>query len=153
MTEAGPTDRVPPFRFSVRTRVEFSDTDAVGVVYYGRYPPYFDLALGEYRRHLGLPLLGEPGHFYLIRAFHAEYHDSARFDDRIEVFVRCARLGRSSHAAELRVEGVDGDDPRHLADGRLTIVGVDRMGGRPTPMPDAWRERVIAFEGDALEVA
>ena len=105
VTEAGPTDRVPPFRFSVRTRVEFSDTDAVGVVYYGRYPPYFDLALGEYRRHLGLPLLGEPGHLYLIRAFHAEYHDSARFDDRIEVFVRYARLGRSSHAAELRVEG------------------------------------------------
>ena len=31
----------------------FSDTDAQGVVYYGRYLPYFDLARTEYHRHLG----------------------------------------------------------------------------------------------------
>ena len=35
------------YAFSVRTRVAFSDTDAQGVVYYGRYNPYFDLASGE----------------------------------------------------------------------------------------------------------
>ena len=34
----------PPFRFSAQTRVGFSDTDAQGIVYYGRYLPYFDLA-------------------------------------------------------------------------------------------------------------
>jgi acyl-CoA thioester hydrolase len=151
VTGSGPTGRVPPFRFSVRTRVEFSDTDAVGVVYYGRYLAYFDLALGEYRRHLGIPLLGEPGHLYLIRSVHADYHASARFDDPIEVFVRFVRLGRSSHTAELRVEGVGGAEPRHLADGRITIVGVEHYGGPPTPMPDEQRRRVMAFEGDALE--
>ena len=32
----------------------FSDTDAQGIVYYGRYLPYFDLARVEYHRHLGL---------------------------------------------------------------------------------------------------
>jgi acyl-CoA thioester hydrolase len=150
VTGAAPTDRVPPFRFSVRTRAAFSDTDTVGVVYYGRYPVYFDLALAEYRRHVGLPLLGEPGHLYLIRAVEAEYHASARFDDPLEIFVRLARLGRSSHTAEFRVEGAEAE---HLADGRLTIVGVDGYGGRPTAMPGAWRKRAIAFEGDALEVA
>jgi acyl-CoA thioesterase FadM len=40
----------PPFRFSARTRVGFSDTDAQSVVYYGRYNPYFDLARVEYLR-------------------------------------------------------------------------------------------------------
>ena len=34
-------------------RVGFSETDAQGVVYYGRYMPYFDLARTEYHRHLG----------------------------------------------------------------------------------------------------
>ena len=43
-----------PFKFSARTRVGFSDTDAQGVVYYGRYNPYFDLARVEYHRKLGL---------------------------------------------------------------------------------------------------
>ena len=38
------TDRVPPYKYSALTRVWFSDTDAQGVVYYGRYLPYFDHA-------------------------------------------------------------------------------------------------------------
>ena len=42
------------YAFSTRTRVGFSDTDAQGIVYYGRYNPYFDLARVEYLRSLGL---------------------------------------------------------------------------------------------------
>ena len=49
-----PDRRRPPFRFSAHVRVWFSDTDAQGVVYYGRYLPYFDYARLEYHRHLGL---------------------------------------------------------------------------------------------------
>ena len=48
------TDRRPPFKYSALARVWFSDTDAQGVVYYGRYLPYFDHARVEYHRHLGL---------------------------------------------------------------------------------------------------
>ncbi|HVS84526.1 MAG TPA: thioesterase family protein, partial [Gaiellaceae bacterium] len=42
------------YAFSARTRVGFSDTDAQGIVYYGRYNPYFDLARTEWLRELGL---------------------------------------------------------------------------------------------------
>ena len=38
------TDRRPPFKYSALARVWFSDTDAQGIVYYGRYLPYFDHA-------------------------------------------------------------------------------------------------------------
>ena len=38
------TDRRPPFKYSAIARVWFSDTDAQGIVYYGRYLPYFDHA-------------------------------------------------------------------------------------------------------------
>jgi acyl-CoA thioesterase FadM len=41
------SDRRPPFRYAAYTRVGFSETDAQGVVYYGRYMPYFDLARTE----------------------------------------------------------------------------------------------------------
>ena len=51
------TDRKPPFKYAAFTRVGFSDTDAQGIVYYGRYLPYFDQARVEYHRHLDL--LGE----------------------------------------------------------------------------------------------
>ena len=49
-----PSTRKPPFKLSARTRVGFSDTDAQGIVYYGRYNPYFDLARVEYLRRLEL---------------------------------------------------------------------------------------------------
>jgi YbgC/YbaW family acyl-CoA thioester hydrolase len=57
----------PPFRFSARTRVGFSDTDAQGIVYYGRYNPYFDLARVEYLRYLDL-LLRVAGGDFVMRA-------------------------------------------------------------------------------------
>ena len=42
------------YAFAARTRVGFSDTDAQGIVYYGRYNPFFDLARVEYLRSLAL---------------------------------------------------------------------------------------------------
>ena len=88
------TDRRPPFKYSALTRVWFSDTDAQGVVYYGRYLPYFDHARTEYHRHLGLLTTTETE--FVMRASSVEYHAPARFDDLIEAFVRVSRIGRTS---------------------------------------------------------
>src|SRR5215813_11456905 len=87
------TDRKPPYRYAAYTRVGFSDTDAQGVVYYGRYLPYFDLARTEYHRHLGhLDIRGA----FAMRAAAVEYHAPARFDVLLEVFVRVERIGTTS---------------------------------------------------------
>ena len=137
------------FRFSLRTRVDFSDTDVTGVVYYGRYPVLFDRAIVAYRRHLGIDLLGPPGHHYLIRAVAVQYHGSLRFDDEIDVHVRIARIGRTSHSYDLRVDRREGDVRVICADGQITIVGVDGYGeaARPSPVPPELRQRITAFEG------
>src|SRR5216683_4827808 len=93
------TDRLPPFKYSALTRVGFSDTDAQGIVYYGRYLPYFDLARTEYLRHLGL--LGRVGDGeFVMRAQTIEYFAPARFDDTIEIFCRQLRIGRTSSTFE-----------------------------------------------------
>src|SRR5215467_13439227 len=62
----------PPFKMSARTRVGFSDTDAQGIVYYGRYNPYFDFARVEYLRALGLLQRRGDGDF-VMRANTVEY--------------------------------------------------------------------------------
>ena len=80
----------------MRTRVAFSDTDAQGIVYYGRYNPYFDLARVEYLRRLDLLRRGEEGTEFVMRANVVEYFAPAVFDDEIEVFCRVARIGRTS---------------------------------------------------------
>jgi YbgC/YbaW family acyl-CoA thioester hydrolase len=97
-----PTDRMPPFKFSAFTRVGFSDTDAQGIVYYGRYLPYFDVARVEYLRHLGLLRyeVGTGEHEFVMRASSVDYHAPARFDDLLEIFVRLSRIGRTSATFE-----------------------------------------------------
>ena len=93
--DAGPSDRVPPFRFSARSRVDVAETDLGAVVYYARYPHHIDRGVLAYRRHLGVPLLGPPGHLFVVRSLAVDYHASARFDEELEVFVRVAEMGRS----------------------------------------------------------
>ena len=75
------TDRKPPFKYAAFTRVGFSDTDAQGIVYYGRYLPYFDQARVEYHRHLDLlgEAMGEEQ--FVMRASSVEYFAPAQFDD------------------------------------------------------------------------
>jgi len=85
----------PPFKFSARTRVGFSDTDAQGIVYYGRYNPYFDLARVEYLRSIG-QLHREAEGDFVMRANDVEYFAPARFDDELEIYARVSRIGRTS---------------------------------------------------------
>src|SRR5919204_2384931 len=101
------TDRKPPFKYAALTRVGFSETDAQGVVYYGRYMPYFDLARTEYHRHLGRVTLG--GVDFAMRATTVEYLAGARFDDLLEIFVRVARVGTTSITYEHAAYRVDDD--------------------------------------------
>jgi acyl-CoA thioester hydrolase len=140
-----------PFKFSTTTRVEFADTDAAGVLYYGRYPRYLDHAVMAYRRNLGLDLLGPPGHVYVIRTLTISYHAPAVFDDPLELFVRVARVGRTSHTLQVCIEKL-GDQPALVADGQLVQVGLQRYGGPPSEMPADLRERLRAFEGEDLEL-
>jgi acyl-CoA thioester hydrolase len=139
----------PPFKFSARTRVGFSDTDAQGIVYYGRYNPYFDVARVEYLRSLGLlQSRGEAGSF-VMRANDVEYFAPAVFDDEIEVFVRVSRIGRTSVTFEFAAYRVP--DDVLMVSAHQTLVYVDVAERRAQPVPDAFREPVLAFEGDDVD--
>ena len=139
----------PPFKFAARTRVGFSDTDAQGIVYYGRYLPYFDLARVEYLRELDLlrPDALE-GDEFVMRACGIEYLAPAVFDDEIDVYIRLSRLGRTSATFECAAYRVPGD--LLMVTAAQTLVLVDLEQRRAVPIPDAYRAPVRAFEGEDL---
>ena len=136
------TDRMPPFRYAAYTRVGFSETDAQGVVYYGRYMPYFDLARTEYHRHLGRVHLGDVD--FAMRAVTVEYVAGARFDDLLEVFVRVERIGTTSVTYDCAAYRAD--DDVLMATAKQTLVLIELTDRRPVPVPDSFREQVAAFE-------
>ena len=136
------------FKFSARTRVGFSDTDAQGIVYYGRYNPYFDLARVEHHRALGL-LHRDAGGEFVMRANDVEYFAPARFDDELEVYVRVARLGHTSVTFEFAAHRIP--EGTLMVTAHQTLVYIDRASRKAGRVPDAYRSAIVDFEGGDLE--
>jgi len=132
------TDR-DRFRFSATVRVGFSDTDAQGIVYYGRYNPYFDLARVEYLRSLGLLRYEGEGEF-VMRANDVEYFAPARFDDELEIHVRVGRIGRTSITYEFAAHKLP--EETLMVTAHQTLVYVDLAARAALPIPDGYKARL-----------
>ena len=143
-----PTDRKRPFKYSALTRVGFSDTDAQGIVYYGRYLPYFDSARVEYHRHLGMLETARGEQEFVMRANTIEYLAPARFDDLVEVFIRVSRVGRTSVTYDFAAYRVEDDLLMVTANQTLVLVDLDER--RPYAIPEHYAGQIAAFEGDDL---
>ena len=145
------TDRKQPFKYAAFMRVGFSDTDAQGIVYYGRYLPYFDLARVEYHRHLDLLEKAFREEQFVMRASSVEYLAPARFDDLIEVFIRMRQIGRTSATYECAAYRVEEDVLMVTA--TQTLVFIDLEERRALPIPAWYRDAIRGFEGADSEIA
>lgn len=128
------------FTFFHPMRVRWADADAQGVVFYPEYFVYFDVAMTEYMRRMGLDGAGME-EFVTVHA-EADYRGSARWDDEIEVGVRCMRLGRSSMTLAFGV--FRGEDV--LTEGQNTYVHIDPGAQAPEPLPEELVETILDFE-------
>lgn len=68
-------------------RVRYSDTDKMGVVYYGNYMRLFEIGRTELLRSAGLPYaeLEADGYLMPVLEAHAEYLSPARYDDVVTI--------------------------------------------------------------------
>ena len=137
-----------PFKFSARTRVGFSDTDAQGIVYYGRYNPYFDLARVEYLRALG-QLKRETSGEFVMRANDVDYFAPAMFDDELEIHARVSRIGRTSVTFEFAANRLP--DETLMVTAHQTLVYVHLAERKALAVPDDYRAAVVEFEGDHVD--
>jgi acyl-CoA thioester hydrolase len=138
------------FRFAHRLRVRWAEVDMQKIVFNGHYLLYFDVAVMEYWRALGVNypdgLIARFGCDSVAVKSVVEYHASARFDQELDVCVRCARLGNSSSLYLLEIHRGD----EHLISGELHYVNVDASTHKSIRLPDPLRELMRAYEGDKL---
>jgi acyl-CoA thioester hydrolase len=133
------------FAFFHPLRVRWSEVDMQAIVFNGHYLNYFDVAFTEYWRNTGLPNViqqARDGCELFARKATIEYLAPARFDDELEIGVRCAGFGRSSMRFVLEIHVRD----QHLISGELTYVYANTEQRKPTPIPDAWRATIMAVE-------
>ncbi len=133
------------FSFFHTLRVRWSEVDMQAIVFNGHYLNYFDVAFTEYWRATALPgVLAQSaaGLELFARKAGIEYHAPARFDDVLEIGVRCAELGRSSLRFVLEIYRAEA----LLISGEMVYVHADSRVRKSEPVPATWRSRLAEFE-------
>jgi YbgC/YbaW family acyl-CoA thioester hydrolase len=133
------------FRFFHRLRVRWAEVDMQKIVFNAHYLMYFDTAITDYWRVLGLPYQETmhqlDGDLYVVKAT-VEFHASARADDQIEVAMKCSRIGNSSITFTGAI--FRGDD--HLISSEIVYVFADPASQTSRPVPAALRDVLTAYE-------
>jgi YbgC/YbaW family acyl-CoA thioester hydrolase len=138
------------FRHFERLRVRWVEVDLQQIVFNGHYLMYFDTAIAGYWRALALPYhdsMAALGGDLYVRKATLEYEGSARYDELLDVGIRCERVGNSSmllQAAVFRGE-------QRLVHGELVYVFADPTTQTSRPVPELLRELLHGFEaGQAM---
>jgi acyl-CoA thioester hydrolase len=140
------------FTFAHALRVRWAEVDRQGIVFNGHYLTYFDVAIAEYWRAIGLPYpdaLLAHGSDMFVKTASLEYHAPAHYDEVLELLVRVARIGRTS----LRFLVEIGRGAERLVSGELVYVNADPVQRKPAPVPDFVRGAILRYEATAPEQA
>lgn len=117
-------------------RVCYGDTDKLGVVYYGTYPRFYEIARTELLRHYGISYreIEENGLVWPVRHLNITYIKPAYYDDLLTVksFVDEIPLVRLKIRTE--IYNPQGELINH---GEVTLVSTNPKSGKAIRTP-AW---------------
>jgi acyl-CoA thioester hydrolase len=119
-------------------RVNYSETDQMGVVYHARYLVWLDVARTEHLRLAGMSYreLEEAGLRLAVAEASVRYRQPARFDDRLRI--RCWVRDLASRRIDFGYAVERADDERLLATAFTSLLSLDRAISC-TRLPDAER--------------
>jgi YbgC/YbaW family acyl-CoA thioester hydrolase len=144
---------MPARPFFIDEYVRWSDVDFAGIIFYGAYMRFFEIAETELFREAGLPYseVFERFDIWLPRVhLDCDFKYPARLDDRLRVAAYFTRFGNSSISINFDV--AIAPVRRLAAVGHEVLVCTDRKTLRPRSFPTQLRTMLEPFactEADA----
>jgi acyl-CoA thioester hydrolase len=132
-------------RFSIDEPVRWSDVDAAGVVYFGTFVRFFEIAEEELFREAGVAYGAVFDRFdcWLPRVkYTCEFRAPARLGDVLSVSPWVRRIGTKSITIEFAIDKRTGG---RVADCEIVLVCVDRTTWKGKPIPDGLRAALARF--------
>jgi acyl-CoA thioester hydrolase len=125
-------------------RVNYSETDQLGVVYHARYLVWLDVARTEHIRLAGMSYrdLEDAGLRLAVSEVSLRYRLPARYDDRVRI--RCWVRDLPSRRIDFGYALDHADDGRLLATAFTSLLALDRDMNL-TRLPDAVRRAMRAI--------
>jgi YbgC/YbaW family acyl-CoA thioester hydrolase len=133
------------FRFFHRMRVRWAEVDMQKIVFNAHYLMYFDTAVADYWRAVALPYeeaMHQLGGDLYVKKATVEFHASARYEDQIDVGMKCTRIGNSS----MVFSGGIFRGEELLITGELIYVFADPATQTSKPVPPVLRETLLGYE-------
>ena len=133
--------------FITSRRVEFSDTDAAGIMHFVAFFRMMEQAEHDLLRSVGLSVISHEtdGVMSWPRiAAKCEFRSAARFEDVLQIEVRITRLGNTSVTFSHRCTL----EEREVATGEITIVCCRMVPGappQPLPIPTNIAKKLSGF--------
>ena len=138
-------------KFAIEDRVRWSDVDHAGIIYFGSYVRFFEIAETELHRAIGLPFseYHDALDIYAVRAqFHCDFHAPAFLDDMLTTEIWVSHLGTSSIRLQfeiVRTLSTKGTIGETLVTGHCVLVTVARATLKPRRMPERLRKGLQEF--------
>lgn len=129
------------FSFSCDLQIRFSDIDGYMHVNNGVYYSYFEHARALYLYQTCGWNVMEIG--TVVGKTTIEYIKPIHLDDELSCLVRCTRLGNSSFDLEQLIMSKKGDGTAILSKCNTVMVSVDMKTMKPTPIPEAYRSKLL----------
>ena len=126
----------------VKHRVNFYDTDAMGVVHHANYIRWFEIGRVEYLRSIGITLddLMADGFLFPITDISAKYISPGHFDDELRIETTATALTKVKMAFDYRIACAS--DERVLVEGHSQNVFTNRETGHIAKLPPKYYERL-----------
>ena len=122
--------------FVISEYVRWGDIDLAGIICYGAYIRFYELAETEIFRSVGLPFreMFERYDIWLPRkVMHTEFHTPAILDERLAVLTYFSRVGNTSLTINFDVMDADRGVVHATAYQVLVCVGRDKLVKRTLP--------------------
>jgi len=138
-------------KFTIEERVRWGDVDAAGIIFYGSYIRFFEIAETELFRAVGLPygVVFDELNIWLPRVhLECDFHRAAQLDDLLEVSVWVGKIGTTSLRLNFQVRRKDRDgkiEEKLIATAHFVLVSTRRDNLHPVPIPDELRRALEPY--------
>ncbi len=138
-----------PYEFKLVRRVEFSETDMVGIVHYSNFFRYMESAEHGFFRSLGFSVVTR-------QRVHAEcdYKHPLHFEDEVEIHMLVSQKKSKSLSYLFRFLKLNASPPLQVAHGSLTVVCVTHKEGkmRAATIPRAIANKIQVAPRELLNI-
>ena len=124
-----------------KIRVCYADTDKLGVVYYGNYPRFYEIARTEFLRSTGVTYkeIEDSGIVLPVRSMNITYFKPAYYDDLLTV----KTIIEEPPTVKLKIKSEIYNEKQELINtSDIVLAFTNASNGRPTRPPEKFMQAV-----------